>query len=121
MPILDITALERFAMTDDAAANARLEERLRRIEARLGGLPGLRTRLLPASETGRVPHLHLLIDPALARVDAMSLSTRLQSADVPVHLSERLAQQGILIVDLQVPPPEDDAAVAESVRRALAG
>ena len=116
-----LTALERFAMTDDAAANARLEERLRRIEARLGGLPGLRTRLLPASETGRVPHLHLLIDPALARVDAMSLSTRLQSADVPVHLSERLAQQGILIVDLQVPPPEDDAAVAESVRRALAG
>ena len=51
----------------------------------------------------------------------MGLSTRLQSAEVPVHLSERLAQRGILIVDLQVPPPEDDAAIAESVRRALAG
>jgi len=116
-----LAAFERFAVMDDAAANARLAERLTRIEARLGGLPGIRTRLLPASETGRVPHLHLLIDPAVARVDATGLSKRLQNADVPVHLSERLAQQGILIVDLQVPAPEDDAAIAESVRRALAG
>lgn len=116
-----LAALERFAATDDVAANARLEERLRRIEARLGGLPGIRTRLLPASETGRVPHLHLMIDPALARVDAMGLSKRLQGADVPVHLSERLAQRGILIVDLQVPPPEEDDVIAESVRRAVAG
>ncbi|OGA18254.1 MAG: hypothetical protein A3I63_07645 [Betaproteobacteria bacterium RIFCSPLOWO2_02_FULL_66_14] len=115
-----LAALERFAAADDAAANALLEERLRRIEARLGGLPGIRTRLLPASETGRVPHLHLLIEPALARVDATGLSKRLQGADVPVHLSERLAQHGILIVDLQVPAPEDDAAIADALRRALA-
>jgi len=116
-----LAALERFAVTDDAAANARLEERLGRIETRLGGLPGIRTRLLPASETGRVPHLHLLVDPEAARVDAMGLSKRLQSAEVPVHLSERMAQQGILIVDLQVPPPEDDAAIAQALRDALAG
>ena len=116
-----LTALEHFAASDDAAANARLEERLRRIDARLVGLPGIRTRLLPASETGRVPHLHLVIDPALARTDAMGLSKRLQSADVPVHLSERLVERGILVVDLQVPPPEDDAAIAEAVRRALTG
>lgn len=116
-----LAALERFALTDDEAANARLEERLRRIEEGLGGLPGIRTRLLPASETGRVPHLHLVIDPAIARFDAMGLSKRLQSADIPVHLSERLAPQGVLIVDLQVLPSEDDAAVADAVRRALAG
>lgn len=116
-----LAALERFAAADDAGANASLEERLRHIEARLGGLPGIRTRLLCASETGRVPHLHLEIEPAVARIDAMGLSKRLHSADVPVHLSERLAHRDILIVDLQVPPPEDDAAIAESVRRALAG
>ena len=116
-----LTALERFVAMDDTAANARLEERLRRIEARLAGLPGLRTHLLPASETGRVPHLHLMIDPVQAGVDALGLSTRLQGAEVPVHLSERLAQRGILIVDLQVPPPEDDDAITETVHRALAG
>jgi hypothetical protein len=116
-----LTALERFVVADDAAANARIEERLRGIEAKLAGLPGLRTRLLPASETGRVPHLHLTIDPALAPVDAIGLSTRLQGAEVPVHLSERLAERGILVVDLQVPPPEDDAAIAAAVRRALGG
>lgn len=114
-----IVALERFAAADDTAVNARLEERLRGIEGQLGGLPGLGTRLLPASATGRVPHLHLVIDPAVARIDATGLSVRLQSLEVPVHLSERLAGQGILIVDLQVPPPEDDAAIVRAVRRAL--
>lgn len=116
-----LAALERFAAADDAAANARLEARLRRIAAKLGGLPGVRTRLLAASETGRVPQLHLLIDSALARVDAVGLSRRLLSAEVPVHLSERLARQGILIVDLQVPPPGDDAAITQAVHDALAG
>lgn len=116
-----LAALEHFAVADDAAANARLQERLAGIATALGGLPGIRTRLLPAAETGRVPHLHLLIDPAGAGVDAMGLSARLQAADIPVHLSERLTEQGILIVDLQVPPPADDATIAESVRRALAG
>ena len=114
-----LVALERFAAADDAADNARLEERLRVIERQLGGFAGLGTRLLPASATGRVPHLHLLIDPAVAGIDAMGLSMRLQGYEVPVHLSERLAGQGILIVDLQVPPPEDDAAIAHAVRRAL--
>ncbi|MSP98140.1 MAG: aminotransferase class V-fold PLP-dependent enzyme [Betaproteobacteria bacterium] len=116
-----LAALERFAAADDTAANALLEERLRRIEAGLGGLPGIGTRLLAASQTGRVPHLHLLIDPEAACVDAIGLSKRLQNAALPVHLSERLVQQGILIVDLQVPPPEDDATIVASLRRALAG
>jgi len=49
----------------------------------------------------------------------MGLSARLQSYAVPVHLSERLAAQGVLIIDLQVPPPEDDAAIARALRRAL--
>jgi len=114
-----LAALERFVAADDAALNARLEERLREIEKQLGGLRGLGTRVLSASTTGRVPHLHLTIDSAASGIDAIGLSARLQNFEVPVHLSERLAQQGILIVDLQVPPPEDDAAIVQAVRRAL--
>jgi hypothetical protein len=36
-----------------------------------------------------------------------------------VHLSERLAAQGILIVDPQALRPEDDAALAAALRNAL--
>lgn len=115
-----LTALERFAAADDEAANAGLEERLRHIEAQLGAPKGLRTRVLPAREAGRVPHLHLRIDPAVAGTDALALSRRLQEGDPPVHLSERLATQDILIVDLQALAPEDDAAVVAALRRGLA-
>lgn len=115
-----LSALERFAGADDEAANGVLEERLRRIEAQLGAATGLRTRLLPAREAGRVPHLHLQVDSAVAGSDALALSRRLQEGDPPVHLSERLAVQGTLIVDLQASPPEDDAAVVAALRRVFA-
>lgn len=115
-----LSALERFAAADDEAANGVLEERLRRIEAQLGTATGLRTRLLPAREAGRVPHLHLQVDSAVAASDALALSRRLQEGDPPVHLSERLAVQGTLIVDLQALPPEDDAAVVAALRRVFA-
>ena len=115
-----LAALERFAADDDEAANAGLEERLRHIAAQLGAAAGLSTRVLPAREAGRVPHLHLRIDPAVAGTDALSLSRRLQEGDPPVHLSERLAAQDILIVDLQALAPEDDAEVVAALRRGLA-
>jgi L-seryl-tRNA(Ser) seleniumtransferase len=115
-----LTALERFAAADDEAANGLLEERLKRIEAQLGAPKSLRTRVLPAREAGRVPHLHLQVDSAVAGSDALALSRRLQEGDPPVHLSERLAVQGTLIVDLQALPPEDDAAVVAALRRVFA-
>ncbi|HSH06311.1 MAG TPA: hypothetical protein VLA41_01505 [Burkholderiales bacterium] len=115
-----LTALEHFAAADDEAANGVLEERLRRIEAQLGAPKSLRTRVLPAREAGRVPHLHLQIDAAVAGSDALALSRRLQEGDPPVHLSERLAARGTLIVDLQALPPEDDAAVVAALRRVFA-
>ncbi len=111
-----VTALERFAAADDSAANAALEARLTQIAAALGALPGLDKRIVPASETGRVPHLHLTV----AHIDAFEASRRLQAGDTPVHLSERYARQGILIVDLQALPPEDDAALVAALRRVFA-
>jgi len=108
-----LVALERFAAADDAATNAALEARLERIAQALGDLPGVGKRVVSARETGRVPQLYLEIENPLA------LSRRLQAAATPVHLSERFAAQGILIVDPQALRPEDDAALADAVRKAL--
>jgi L-seryl-tRNA(Ser) seleniumtransferase len=112
-----LVALERFAAADDAASNAGLEARLERIGQALGDLPGVAKRVVPARETGRVPHLHL----SLGKINALALSGRLQAAPTPVHLSERFAAQGVLIVDPQALRPEDDAALAEAVRTAVLG
>jgi L-seryl-tRNA(Ser) seleniumtransferase len=105
-----LVALERFAAADDAASNAALEKRLEAIAKRMGNLP---KRILSAGETGRVPQLHLTVENPLA------VSRRLQEAEPPVHLSERFAAQGILVVDPQALRPEDDAVLAEALRKAF--
>jgi len=112
-----LAALERFAAADDEAANAALQARLERIAQQLGDLPGVSKRIVPARETGRVPQLQL----AMEGTDAHVLSRRLQAAETPVHLSERFAAQGILIVDPQALRAEDDAALAAAVRGAVLG
>jgi L-seryl-tRNA(Ser) seleniumtransferase len=104
-----LVALERFAAADDEASNAALEKRLQRIAKELG----VQKRIVPAAQTGRVPQLHLSVEKPL------ELSRRLQAGDPPVHLSERFAAQGILIIDPQALRPEDDAALAAVLRNAL--
>jgi L-seryl-tRNA(Ser) seleniumtransferase len=69
--------------------------------------------ILPARETGRVPQLHLSVKEPLV------VSRRLQAGDPPVHLSERFAAQGILVVDPQALRPQDDAALAAALLAAL--
>ena len=105
-----LVALERFAAADDEASNAALGKRLEEIAKRIGDLP---KRIVSASEAGRVPQLHLSVE------NPLDVSRRLQEADPPVHLSERFAAQGILIVDPQALRPEDDGALAEALRKAL--
>ena len=105
-----LVALERFAAGDDEAANAALEGRLQRIAGKLD----VAKRILPASETGKVPQLHLSLGSK-----AFEVSARLQAGDPPVHLSERFAAQGILVVDPQALRPEDDAALADALRKGL--
>ena len=105
-----LVALERYAAADDEATNAALQ---RRLEVIGKGLPNVKTRILDARETGRVPQLHITVE------NPASISRRLQAGDPPVHLSERYAAQGILIVDPQALRPEDDAALASALRNAL--
>jgi L-seryl-tRNA(Ser) seleniumtransferase len=106
-----LVALERYAAADDVASNAALEKRLEGIAQQLGN--AFDKRILSASETGRVPQLHLGVENPLA------VSRRLLEGEPPVHLSERFAAQGILIVDPQALRPEDDAALAEVLRNAF--
>ncbi len=102
-----LVALERFARSDDKASNAALERRLEKIAS------GLKGRVVPASETGRVPQLHLKVkNPA-------ALSRKLQAGKPPVHVSERYVAQGLLIVDIQAMRPADDATLAAALRRVV--
>jgi L-seryl-tRNA(Ser) seleniumtransferase len=102
-----LAALQRFARSEDP--NPGFEKRLKKISSGLNG------RVLPASETGRVPQLHLKVkNPA-------AISRKLQSLNPPIHVSERLAAQGILIVDAQALRPEDDRVLAAALKRVLNG
>ena len=106
-----LVALERYAAADDEASNAALERRLARIAQDLG--EGMVKKIVSARETGRVPQLHLMVENPLA------LSARLQAREPPVHLSERFAAQGILIIDPQALRPEDDAALVAALLKAV--
>jgi L-seryl-tRNA(Ser) seleniumtransferase len=106
-----LVALERYAAADDGAANAALEKRLTAIAQKMGDK--VSTKLLGAKDTGRVPQLHLTLK------DPHAVSRRLQAGDPPVHLSERYAAQGVLIVDPQALRPQDDATLAAALLKVL--
>jgi D-glucosaminate-6-phosphate ammonia-lyase len=102
-----LVALERFVATDDATRLRAMETRLRTIAE---GLHGVDTRIVP----GKVPTLEISApnaDQALARLSAQA---------PPVHVGERKASVGILIVDLQALRPEDDTVLIAALRHAVA-
>ena len=106
-----LVALERYAAADDEASNAALEKRLQRIADELGDR--FSKKILSARETGRVPQLYLTLK------EPLEVSRRLQAGEPSVHLSERYAAQGVLIIDPQALRPEDDAALAAALRKVL--
>jgi D-glucosaminate-6-phosphate ammonia-lyase len=106
-----LIALERFAAADDEASNAALEARLARIAKDLGD--GVTKKIVSARETGRVPQLYLNLK------EPLEVSRRLQARDPPVHLSERYAAQGVLIIDPQALRPHDDAVLLAALREVL--
>jgi D-glucosaminate-6-phosphate ammonia-lyase len=102
-----LVALERFVATDDATRLRAMETRLRTIAESLHGVD---TRIVP----GKVPTLEISApnaDQALARLSAHA---------PPVHVGERKASVGILIVDLQALRPEDDTVLIAALRHAVA-
>jgi len=114
-----LVALQRYAEADDGEADAALASRLAAMAGALSGMSGVGVRVLSAAETGKVPQLQLEIDPARVGFDAMETSRRLQAGALPVHLGERHASRGILLVDPQALRPQDDGEVVAALRRVL--
>jgi D-glucosaminate-6-phosphate ammonia-lyase len=94
-----LVALERFVALDHAAEGARQERLLALIEERLAGVPHIRPRLLTAAETGRDPLLEIRLNEAALGRSAFDVNLALQRGDPPVHLGERRASEGILLVN----------------------
>jgi D-glucosaminate-6-phosphate ammonia-lyase len=104
-----LVALRRFLARDEAAEQAAQEARLRAIAA---ALP-VRSTLLDAATTGRAPQLALHLE------DAVGIAARLRAARPPVHLGERRAGEGVLLVDPQALRIEDDALLTAALRAVL--
>jgi L-seryl-tRNA(Ser) seleniumtransferase len=94
-----IVALQRYVASDVDAEVAARERQLAGLAARLAGVPHQTARLRPARETGRLPVLEIALDEAALGRRAAAVSLELQRGAPPVHLSERRAAEGILIVE----------------------
>jgi D-glucosaminate-6-phosphate ammonia-lyase len=94
-----IVALERFASLDQAAEMCAMESILSGIQSGLAHARHVHTRLIPASETGLRPILELHFDEAALGQSATGISRALQSGTPPIHMTERYAAQGVLVVD----------------------
>lgn len=102
-----LTALQRFVARDDAAAAARLAQRLQAIATALQVEPSLSTRLVAADDRAPIPLLEVAVQG-----NAHAVSRRLQQSDPPVHVGERLLDAGILTINPQTLRPDDDAVLA---------
>ena len=94
-----LIALDRFVTLDHAAEQARQEALLVAIRDALADAPHVRARLLSAAETGRDPLLEVRVDETALGLSAFALSLTLQQDEPPVHLGERRAPEGVLIVN----------------------
>ena len=106
-----LVALERFVQRDEAAATALLTDRLQEIAKGLAGESSIRLRLVHADHAAvPVPLLELSASGC-----AHALSRRLQQGDPPVHMGERLADHGILTINLQTLHHADDPILVRCV------
>ncbi len=116
-----LVALERFAGLDADAELAEREARLAELAEALAGAPHVRARRRPAGETGRGPLLELRFDEAALGRRVPALSRALQEGDPAIHLGERDAARGILLVDPSGLRPGDGQVIAARLRTVLAG
>ncbi len=102
-----LVALERFVARDESAFEAALTDRLKKIAA---ALPAGASSLKP----GKTPLLEIRAK------DGPAAAARLAAGDPPVHVGEGELEAGRLSVNLLTVRPEDDAALAAALARAIA-
>jgi D-glucosaminate-6-phosphate ammonia-lyase len=114
-----VVALDRFVASD---LDAEMRLRARRLALLATAIADLRfCSVGKVRADGRFPTLDLAIDPSGPRGDALAVSRALQRNDPPVHLSERCALDGVLLVDSAALRPGDEDIVARALRAALGG
>jgi L-seryl-tRNA(Ser) seleniumtransferase len=111
-----LVALERFVALDHAAERTRQERLLAAVATPLADLPHVRVRLLSATETGRDPLLEIHLDEAGLGRSAFDISLALQREDPAVHLGERRASDGVLIVNPVGLRDGEEAIVSARIR-----
>jgi seryl-tRNA(Sec) selenium transferase len=116
-----VAALERYAGLDHAAEQAASERRLAAVVEALAGVPHLELRILSARETGRRALLELVLDEHALGMSAAAVSRALIAGEPPVHLGERRAAAGVLLVDPAGLRDGDEPLLAARVAAVLRG
>jgi D-glucosaminate-6-phosphate ammonia-lyase len=115
-----VVALERFVACDLEAEIEGRRELLSRIVLTISELHHCRAREIRQTK-GKYPALDIAIDVAALGSDAYAVSRALQRHDPPVHLGERHARQGVLVVDSAGLRPGDEEIIASALRIVLTG
>jgi L-seryl-tRNA(Ser) seleniumtransferase len=114
-----LVALERFANSD---LDRELKEKaalLDFISKRLGGMKHVHTGLAQAKGKGSYPALEVAFDEDGLKMTAYQISKRLHQGNPPIHLSERRAHEGVLVVDSSGLRPGDEKAIADALAAIL--
>ncbi len=110
-----LVALERFANSDMTEELKEKASFLQFIAERLRGAKHVRTAPAQAKGKGSYPALELIIDEEALKRTAYELSKRLHQASPPIHLSERRAHDGVLVVDSSGLRAGDERIIADAL------
>lgn len=110
-----LVALERFAASDLDAEIGEKERQLEFIGKRLKGAAHARTGQAEAKGKGSYPALEIILDESGLQMTAFELSQRLHQGTHPIHLSERRAHEGVLIVDSSGLQPGDEKTISDAL------
>jgi L-seryl-tRNA(Ser) seleniumtransferase len=114
-----LVALERFASSD---IDAEIEEKKRQLQTvadRLEGSASARTSFVQSKGKASYPALEIALDERTLNATAFELSRRLHQGSPPIHLSERRAHEGIVIVDSSGLRGGDEEIVARALMALL--
>lgn len=111
----------RAAAPDGAEASTAQRDRMARLAARLGGLPGITAEVV-RDEAGRDIHrARLTVDPEGAGRDAAALSAALHAGSPPVFLRDHHANSGHLSVDPRALSDEEEELLVARITELLGG
>jgi L-seryl-tRNA(Ser) seleniumtransferase len=110
-----LVALERFANADIEPEIREKEGLLQFISDRLQKSKCVQTGPAQAKGKGSYPALEITFDEKALNATAYQLSKKLHQGTPPIHLSERRAHEGMLVVDSSGLRPGDEKLIADAL------